>query len=260
MGQQLDLDTIVILANKKLREGSKVYNPSEDNMPAGIAAYLFEEAILLNPNIAGLHNQHGFALTYLGNYEKAHNSFSKAIDLEPDNPIFYQNRIFVLKELGKSDLSVFDYEKIQMLEPFNPVVFVERANMLVQLARFGEALNDFSRAIELEPHNPSHYIERAGVHRAMRNYGKGLSDCETAIGLAADNPTVKVNALIRRSSIYGELGRDDEALEVLKQAISIDPNNSFIYFSRADLFRKMGDQGRYNDDLVKALSLLKNTQ
>lgn len=149
----------------------------------------FERAVVLNAGLGSAHHNIGILAARLGQHERALRSLDRALSLQPQQAALHSNRGNVLKELG----------------------------------RLVEALQSYDTALAIEPQNLDTLHNRAAVRTLMGKYAEALQDYDVLI---ARHGTTSVADLIGRGAALIELGRHEEALVALHQAITQSPSDA----------------------------------
>lgn len=100
----------------------------------------------------------------------------------------------------------------------------EKGNQFVKKEKWDSAIECYSKAIKCFSRDAIFYCNRALCYLKKKDYRAAETDCTSA--LALDSSYVK--ALHRRGLARKELNQFDEALEDLKRASDIEPNNTAI--------------------------------
>jgi tetratricopeptide (TPR) repeat protein len=77
----------------------------------------FNIVIELNPNDVDAYYSRGYALYYLGQYQRALEDFDKAIWLNPDDPYSYWSRGLPHRKLGHIEEALADFRYYLELRP-----------------------------------------------------------------------------------------------------------------------------------------------
>ncbi len=96
-------------------------------------------------------------------------------------------------------------------------------SVLVQARRYAEA------AVNADPGLDASYYALARVLAQNRQFGEALSNLDACLGLAPANAA----ALLERGSIYLRVGKYQQAMEALQQALRLDPRNPDILETQA---------------------------
>jgi len=131
-----------------------------------------------------------------------------------------------------------------------PVIFP------TNLAEFPPALHREGDSISVEFYDPEVYYALSLVRNfeEMGVYDRLLEEATRGLSLAQDN-VQKVGFLVARAGALDELGRYDEALRDLDEALGLDPQSVIAMTNRAVTLMKLEEFEAAAQDLDKALSL-----
>ena len=140
---------------------------------SAIAAY--DEAIRIQPEVAGLYEARGTAYMYAGRHDEALADCSRAIELEPTDAGHWRRRshAHTIAPTPQPEKGVEDATRAIELDPHHPMGYGHRAIALTQLPTpdWESALADMDRHIELFPrHDPEAYDLRAWIHDNLGNH------------------------------------------------------------------------------------------
>lgn len=187
-------------------------------------------SIEASPNYAGSYYFRGFIYLYgINNYDKAVEDFSKSIQMQNDYEGAYFYRGMAYHELEKNI----------------------------------EAIKDFSKVISMNKENTDAYFMRALIKSSMNDRQGAISDYDEIL---KREKTTKPN-IYKMGTVYNnkgycliELNRLDEALPFLNKALELEPNESYIWGSRGELYYKKGDYRKCINDMKKAIEVSTKTK
>jgi tetratricopeptide (TPR) repeat protein len=134
------------------------------------------------------------------------------------------------------------------------------------LERLPEAVADYSRAIEL---NPTEILSRSGRGQVLAEIGeneKALDDLEIALRLleavqkhqaAWVEWCAQIEGCVRRGRAvaFANQGKISDAMGEFDASLKLNPDNAWVYYSRAQVGDRLGDQksavADYNLSLAK---------
>jgi Tfp pilus assembly protein PilF len=124
-------------------------------------------------------------------------------------------------------LAADDGRRVLELEPGNEEVRRDLAWLLVNVGRFAEAEQACRRGLAAAPGEPRLLLLLA---RACHAQGK-RADAETALEPLVRDPAGSAEALILRATLYREAGRPEQALPLLRQALTRErgPRRDYLY-------------------------------
>jgi len=111
------------------------------------------------------------------------------------------------------------------------------------MGRLDEAMQDYARARQLDPAAFWIHTGVAQVIRARGDYAKALEEIDKGLTLRSDDPT----AMTEKSEILLRLGRSQEAMNLVRQALVFDPTaRTRICCSASCVSRNMIHAARWN--------------
>ena len=176
----------VVIIDRELPAGltdttaSAVYDQGYSHMRdaawfAAIAAY--DEAIRIQPEVAGLYEARGTVYMYSGRHEDALADYSLAIELEPTDAGLWRRRshAHTIAPTPQPEKGFEDATRAIKLNPDHAMGYGHRAIALTQLPTpdWENALADIDRNIELFPtHDPEAYKLREWINDNLGNYSE----------------------------------------------------------------------------------------
>lgn len=221
----------------------------------------------------------GVALTARsrGDHEAALAAFAKASDVEPGNIATHLERVSELQFLrrfaeaeellgqilakhpmdsralgamgrlkrrqGDRNSSLAMFQAAAAAQPSNFHLLLECATDLRDLGRFAEAEDILRRAIEEWPNEPMPLVSRSLLQRRRGNRAAALEGLRAA---AAKDPT-NTNVQTEIVQELRDLGKIEEAFEVVSRLLVLQPDDPAIVMQQAQLFRR---QNRRVDSLA----------
>jgi len=198
----------------------------------------------------------GFSLLQGGNYVEARGLLLRAFQHESkiENPALLK---WILMSLAETWLQTEEYQEWTTFfsdfisrNPNHALALKLRADSLWYGGRPQEAIADYARSLELKPNHAPALSGRGQVLMECGQFGRALEDLDNALNSieavegADANWKARLEAYIRngRAATYAGLGEFTRALEEFNKSISLCPENAWVYFNRAEAFRKQGDQ------------------
>jgi tetratricopeptide (TPR) repeat protein len=185
-----------------------------------------DKAVELDPRLAEAWYQRGLVHAALEKYQEAVADHSREIALTPGNAMAYNNRGIALRLAGNPDKAISDFNQAARLSPGLNVVYFNRGLAWFDKKEFERAALDFTKTLELHPF-PGAYIHRA---QALLNLGRGeegLSGLEEALERFPGN----TDLMRAKAALLAALGRADEARETALEAEKSSPgggNGEFV--------------------------------
>ncbi len=145
----------------------------------------FDEAIRIQPEVAGLYEARGTAYMYGGRHDEAIADYITAIEQDPDDAGHWRRRAhaYTVAPTPQPEKAVEDATRAIELDPHHPMGYGHRAVALTELPTpdWQQALADMNRHIELfEGRDPEAYRFRASIHENLGNRSEAERDCQMA--------------------------------------------------------------------------------
>jgi len=190
----LNLESILVHADKNWKEGIRSSNQAEREFKLGIAANLLQRLISVDSKHSLALNNLGGVFDALGKYIEAVDVLKKAIEISPNYIHAYNGLGHAYNLLGRFDEAVdvlkraieIDPKRVKAIDPDSDVLYSTSYNNLGYaynlLGRFDEAVDVLKKAIRLNSEDTSAYGHIGDSHRllgkkkvAEEYYNKSLS-------------------------------------------------------------------------------------
>jgi adenylate cyclase len=225
----------------------------EDNE---LARRMFEKATEIEPKFANAYAGLGF--TYYEQWamqwrqdpqslERAFELAKKAISLNDSLSAAYTllSRVYLWRKQHAQ--AIAEQERAIALNPNDANGYADLAEILVWAGRPEEALGLVEKAMRLNPHYPVNYLFTLGfAYSTMERYEEAMVALKRGLTRSPDHYGIHLVL----SSIYSEIGREEEARAHVAEALRINPQLSIevleqiIPFKDTAIFERMGDNLR----------------
>ena len=142
-----------------------------------------DQAIKLEPRIAGLYINRAYAKYSLKDWYGAMADYDYALSLEPLNQTAMFNRAMLNAEAGAYDKALQDFSGVIALDPSNHRAHYNRALVLAQKKDYAGAIEDINAVISVLPGLPIAYFLRSDFEKANGNLGAAARDYDRAMAL-----------------------------------------------------------------------------
>ncbi len=223
-----------------------LYAEKQHNYSAAIDD--LEVAERINPSLPIVPELKSWFELESGLYSQAKIDADTAIDLSPKNHFAYIHRARANLQLKNYQNAVDDVNKAIELDPRNQSnwftsCFLTRGYAHLKLNKLQNALQDADKAIlyNIKPTTTAAanagtdqlsldaYNLRAKVNLRLKKYEDALADVQNALKI---DPKAD-SSLCLKADALKDLGRYDEALDMLDQAIKLSPNTNYLTKHRA---------------------------
>lgn len=165
---------------------------SRDSDFAAAAADM-DEAIRLQPRLAGLYVNRAYLRYKNDDFFGAMADFDYAIELDPLNDAAIFNRALLEMETSANDKALLDLDRLIQLDPGNTRAYYNRSIVNHLKGRNAEAAADITKVIEEVPDLPDPYFMRSeflyaqgDMRNAENDYNKGLFLSKMAQSVSGD--------------------------------------------------------------------------
>ncbi|MCM1483183.1 MAG: tetratricopeptide repeat protein [Muribaculaceae bacterium] len=153
------------------------------------------KALELNKNsVNGYVMRADINMTAKNNYQDALNDMDEAIRLQPKVAGFFINRAYLRYKLDDYFGAMSDYDYAIQLEPDNFVAHFNRAMLCAEVKDFDKALADYNYVLKIHPDEYRTLYNRALIYRERGEYDKALADINTVL---AEFPTLAAAYFLR---------------------------------------------------------------
>ncbi|MBE9126848.1 MULTISPECIES: CHAT domain-containing protein [unclassified Coleofasciculus] len=183
------------------------------------------------------------------NYSAALVFFDQALTLDPENADAWKERATALQKLGSIQ---------EILSASNHTIAIalcERGQQLEEEGDYTEAIKKYDQALAVKPE-----FEQARQSRSKALKNLQSADFSSFVLLRPSSSSTLTNNS-HQQSVYAEaedfsrLGRYQEAIPYLNEAIKQQPDNHLAYDGRGNALRKLGRDEEAILDLNKAITL-----
>jgi tetratricopeptide (TPR) repeat protein len=196
-------------------------------------------------------------LEQLERYELATETYNRVPRDHPSFDAAEMGRADALRKSGKTEAAIEVLEQLARSRPDNPMIFITLGDALRGLERFEEASKAYDAAIALypEPKRPQWlvFFARGITFERTKRWDQAEADFRKALDLNPGQPQV-LNYL---GYSFVEMGTNlDEALGMIEQAVSAEPNSGYITDSLGWVLFRMGRYGEAVGHLERAAELM----
>ncbi|XP_062517696.1 protein O-mannosyl-transferase TMTC1-like isoform X2 [Corticium candelabrum] len=153
-------------------------------------------------------------------FEEALTVMKHAIELKPDRADTYNNMGAHLTKMGKPQEALAYYDKALSLNPSLSIAMVNKARILRTLGNSKEAEQLYKRALSIQRSADTlHYLG------SMYYNTERLSEAEEAFRQALEIDSKRLESMQNYAQTLVQLGRKDDAVEVLRRGMVAYPQN-----------------------------------
>lgn len=193
-------------------------------------------------------NQRNLASLMLreGKYRDAALAFKSLIDSDPDDAALHTGLATALAQLGRHRQALNEYDRAVELDPlFIPARF-NRGLLYERLGDHDAAITDYRTALRYD-------ADHAPSRRALIRLGVAPND-----RTATSDAEIRAQGLLREARDLAQRGDYEAADERLKEAQALVPDAAVVYQYRANIAYLTGDTGAAIEYLRRAVELEPN--
>ena len=191
-----------------------------------------------------------------GQKEKAITIYSDAIQLDPSFADAYVGRGEVYKDMREFGQAIADFTKVIQIDPSFADAYVWRGKVYHDMREFGQAIADFTQAIQIDPNNAKAYTGRGKSYDWMKQKDKALENFNRAVAVYTEAIRLQskdASLYNARASVYHyDLKDYRKAIDDYTMVLKLEPGWTFIYTSRGNCYKALGDMSKAEADYKKA--------
>ena len=199
----------------------------------------FDRALEKQPDFHQAHYGKGLAYYNQGDYQTAVAEFDRAIEIEPDfYPALYRQSLCLLA-LKQYEPAQLTIQQAIALQPDNIALYILQGEALQNLSQPEKAIAAYNKAIASEASSIT-LVRRGSLYRNLGKYELALQDFERATN---SNPKY-VDAYVNRGLTYYQLGNYAQALDDFNHVISLNNRDPRGYLGKGLVSRQLGESNQ----------------
>jgi Flp pilus assembly protein TadD len=216
------------------------------------AVDVLERACALAPWVAFCHNNLGVAYDRIGRYEESIAEFETALMLEPGLAAPHDNIAQSAARTGDDARVRSELEAAIRLDPDTPSYRIELGLLLEDAEEFEAAEEQFREAAARSQNDWGASLAYGDFLTRRRRYSEAVAAYQHAEELRPGSP----NALRALGRCYWALDDREQALEVTRRLVELQPHNPAAKFDLALMLQRSGrgrEAARLLDDVIRIL-------
>jgi tetratricopeptide (TPR) repeat protein len=209
----------------------------------GDAKHDIAQALMLKPADAATLSRVGLYYVFMGEFERAVESYSRAIAIQRDRPELYEDRARAHLRMRLWERSLEDINAAIARDPTNLRYLFHRGRTYQAMGDLNRAIEDFTRLSQDPMKGSSGFLGRAGVYQLKGQWTEALADASEMIRLKpAYEPAFLT--LLMRARIYKAKGDWERAFSDYALAIASEPNFMVLFQEQTQAWIEHGQLER----------------
>nr|BBH94292.1 hypothetical protein KTA_24910 [Thermogemmatispora argillosa] len=187
-----------------------------------------------------------------GQPQRAIELYNRALALADDEAGLYLRRGEACYQAGQYQQALSDCEQALRLQPTLAEAHYLRGRVCARLAAYHQALTSYTQALELEPRLAATiYPERAALYQRLKDPHAALHDYCRAL----EYHPQEASLIFQRALLYLSLRQPRQAIADLNSVLEVRPNFACAYHYRALAYLYVQDLRRARQDCQRAITL-----
>lgn len=224
---------------------------------------LYQQALLIAPNLADAAHMLGLVHYQLGEFNEAVSHIAQALKIQPKNLDYLNNYGLALSANNELAAALKSFQQAILLQPKDLDVQLNLANTLLTLTRFEEAAGYYRRVLRVKSSRDD--TSRINIIAALCHCLSSLGNQAHALGHYAQAEACFEEALQFNSqdgalfynlgNAQRELGKPANAEKSYQTTLSFMPNDADTYNNLGNVQRELGQLGLAIKSYEKALQI-----
>ena len=210
-------------------------------------------AIMLRPKNVANHVSLGNSHFWAGRYEDAIQTYIQGLAIQPDNMWLKTNLAAAYSYNGEPRKAIALYESVSDMDA---TMMSNLAMLYFDEGRYQEAADLLTRALALEPRSAVKHGNLGDVYRRLGREREAADEYRLAARLTGEQlktDRTDAIALARHAVFDAKLGDHAQALEHIRLAVTLQPDDGTVLYKRAVVHALLGQRGEAVIWLRKAI-------
>ena len=169
---------------------------------------------------------------YQGKNREALKNYNVALFMTPNSVTLLKNRASLFLDMDSTERAYADYNRVLVIDGYDIEALYNRGMLSLDKKMMEDSKADFQKIKDISPNSYFAYNGFAIWYKANGNYAKAIENYGVII---KERPSV--NALANRAECFLELKQFNNAEADIRNALTTDPRNGYLYLLRAKLNR-----------------------
>ena len=197
----------------------------------------FQDAIKLNPFLAGAYQYLGDIFLEKEDFNEAINYYQRAIELKPDLWAFHHKLGKVFQKIGELDSAISSFQLCIEINPNFPWSYKKLGDILFEQGKLDEAEKSYQKVIEIKSDTWEVRRKLVEIQLQTGKLDAAIVECQSVIEV---NPTLPWFYKVLGDAL-AQKEQWDESITAYKKAIKIKPNN-YLFHEKLSYALKQVDE------------------
>jgi TolB-like protein/Flp pilus assembly protein TadD len=199
------------------------------------------KALALDDSLGEAHASLALALDlYDWDWKAAETEYERAIELKPGYAPAHQWYSWHLIMMGRNSEAISELRKAESLDPLSLIISADIADALCVARRYDEAVQQSKETLEMDANFAVGHFELGQAFVQKQLYDGAIAELQRAIQLSGHSGAFESNL----AHVYGVLGRNKEAVKILKDLEARHNKNPSVAADIALVYVGLGDRDR----------------
>jgi TolB-like protein len=199
------------------------------------------KALALDDSLGEAHASLALALDlYDWDWKAAETEYERAIELKPGYAPAHQWYSWHLIMMGRNSEGISELRKAESLDPLSLIISADIADALCVARRYDEAVQQSKETLEMDANFAVGHFELGQAFVQKQLYDGAIAELQRAIQLSGHSGAFESNL----AHVYGVLGRNKEAVKILKELEARHNKNPSVAADIALVYVGLGDRDR----------------
>ena len=199
------------------------------------------KALALDDSLGEAHASLALALDlYDWDWKAAETEYERAIELKPGYAPAHQWYSWHLIMMGRNSEAISELRKAESLDPLSLIISADIADALCVSRRYDEAVQQSKETLEMDANFAVGHFELGQAFVQKQLYDGAIAELQRAIQLSGHSGAFESNL----AHVYGVLGRNEEAVKILKDLEARHNKNPSVAADIALVYVGLGDRDR----------------
>jgi TolB-like protein/Flp pilus assembly protein TadD len=199
------------------------------------------KALALDDSLGEAHASLALALDlYDWDWKAAETEYERAIELKPGYAPAHQWYSWHLIMMGRNSEAISELRKAESLDPLSLIISADIADALCVSRRYDEAVQQSKETLEMDANFAVGHFELGQAFVQKQLYDGAIAELQRAIQLSGHSGAFESNL----AHVYGVLGRNKEAVKILKDLEARHNKNPSVAADIALVYVGLGDRDR----------------